>query len=283
MATELFSSLLEPSPGTNADSMNGSGGTAIVSTSSGVTSSIHLTLVLNGLFFSDETSDVPLNIRLESVEKKQIIIEDILRVKKPNHDINVIEVSSPVSVYDLRMLTRGKLQITVESRKNPEALRIQGNVVTRVSCELFQTLLSSHNPESKTKSNGMAWLYMNKEGSLVYNIQTHNLNLDENPLITLTNDNGGKKNTELEDLTPSLQMDHAQGVVDRLGPRVLEPLYSGDLGINIATKAETSLIKGKFIVRPVTVSHITIYKLKLEGIIFIIGRSRRYRTHFVET
>lgn len=252
LSTELFSALLEPSPGTNPDNMAGSGGTAIVSTSSGVTSSIHLTLVLNGLFSADETADVPLNIRLESVEKKQIIIEDIQRVKKPNHDINVIEVSSPVSVYDLRMLTRGKLQIIVESRKNSEALRIQGNVVTRVSCELFQTLLSTHNPESKTKSNGMAWLYMNKDGSLVYNIETNNLNLVENPLITLTNDNGGKKNTELEDLTSSLQMDHAQGVVDRLGPRVLEPLYSGNLGINVATKTESSLIRGKFSVRPVT-------------------------------
>lgn len=252
LSTELFSALLEPSPGTNPDSMAGSGGTAIVSTSSGVTSSIHLTLVLNGLFSADETADVPLNIRLESVEKKQIIIEDIQRVKKPNHDINVIEVSSPVSVYDLRMLTRGKLQIIVESRKNSESLRIQGNVVTRVSCELFQTLLSTHNPESKTKSNGMAWLYMNKDGSLVYNIETNNLNLVENPLITLTNDNGGKKNTELEDLTSSLQMDHAHGVVDRLGPRVLEPLYSGNLGINVATKTESSLIRGKFSVRPVT-------------------------------
>lgn len=255
LSTELFSSLLEPSPGTNPDIMAGSGGTAIVSTSSGVTSSIHLTLVLNGLFASDEIADVPLNIRLESVEKKQIIIEDVQRVKKPDHEINIIEVSSPVSVYDLRMLTRGKLQIIVESKKNPEALRIQGNVITRVSCELFQTLLSSHNAESKTKSNGMAWLYMNRDGSLVYNIQTHNLNLADNPLITLTNDNGGKKNTELEDLTSSLQMEHKWiGTVDRLGPRVLEPLYNGDLGLNVATKSETSLIRGKFSVRPVTVN-----------------------------
>lgn len=252
LSTELFSSLLEPSPGTNPEFMAGAGGTAIVSTSNGVTSSIHLTLVLNGLFSSEEVADVPLNIRLESVEKKQIIIEDIQRVKKPNHDINVIEVSSPVSIYDLRMLTRGKLQIIVESRKNAEALRIQGNVVTRVSCELFQTLLSSHNTESKAKASGMAWLYMNKDGSLVYNIHTNNLNLDEKPLITLTNDSGGKKNAELEDLTSSLQMDHAYGIVDRLGPRVLEPLYSGNLGINVATRAESSLIRGKFTVRPVT-------------------------------
>ncbi|KAG5681985.1 hypothetical protein PVAND_011384 [Polypedilum vanderplanki] len=252
LSTELFSSLLEPGPNTRPEIMAGAGGTAIVSTNSGVAPSIHLTLVLNGLFGPDEVADVPLNIRLESVEKKQIIIEEIQRVKKPNHDINVIEFSSPVSVYELRMLTRGKLQIVVESRKKPEALRIQGSVVTRVACELFQTILSSHNAESKTKSSGMAWLYLNKEGSLVYNIQTHNLNLADNPLITLTNDNGGKKNTELEDLTSSLDMDRANGIVDKLGPRVLEPLYAGDLGLNVATKTETSLIRGKFSVRPVT-------------------------------
>lgn len=252
LSTELFSSLLEPAPGTNADVMAGAGGTAIVSTNSGVAPSIHLTLVVNGLFEPDETSDIPLNIRLESVEKRSVIIEEIQRVKKPNHDINVIEFSSPVSVNELRLLTRGKLQIVVESKKKPEALRIQGSVITRVACELFQTLLSSHNPDSKTKSAGMAWLYLNKDGSLVYNIQTHNLNMGDKPLITLTNDNGGKKNTELEDLTSSLEMDRANGVVDKLGPRVLEPLYAGDLGLNVATKSETSLIRGKFSVRPVT-------------------------------
>lgn len=252
LSTELFSSLLEPSPTSSSELMRGAGGTAIVSTSSGATSSIHLTLVFNGLFMPDEISDVPLNIRLESVEKRQIIIDEIQRVKKPSTDINIIEVSSPVSPYDLRMLTRGKLQIIVESRKKPEALRIQGNVVTRVACELFQTPLSSHNPDAKTKASGMAWLYLNKDGSLVYNIETHNLNMADNPLITLINDNGGKKNAELEDLTSSLEADRATGIVDKLGPRVLEPLYNGDLGINIATKTETSLIRGKFSVRQVT-------------------------------
>ena len=74
LSTELFSALLEPGSGTNPDQMAGAGGTAIVSTSSGATSSIHLTLVLNGLFSPDESADVPLNIRLENVEKRQVKI-----------------------------------------------------------------------------------------------------------------------------------------------------------------------------------------------------------------
>lgn len=255
LSTELFSSLMEPAAGTNPQQMSGAGGTAIVSTSSGAASSIHLTLVLNGLFGADEIADVPLNIRLEN-EKKQIILEDIKRVKKPAHDVNVIELSSPVSTIDLRMLTRGRLTITVESRRNPEALRIRGNVVTRVACEVFQTVLASHNSESSTRSSGLAWVFMNKDGSLVYNVHTNNLNLQEQPLIALIDDSA-KRKTDLEDLTSSLVMDTAVGTLDRLGPRVLEPLYSGDLAINVATLNESTLIRGRLVPRPVADSRDT--------------------------
>lgn len=37
----------------------------------------------------------------------------------------------------------------------------------------------------------------------------------------------------------------ANGTLAKLGPKVLEPLYSGNLAINIATKNESSLIRGK--------------------------------------
>lgn len=76
---ELFSSLLEPAPGTNPEQMNGAGGTAIVSTKSGVTSSIYLTIVLNGIFSPDDIADVPLNIRLEMQNKDQVILEETQR------------------------------------------------------------------------------------------------------------------------------------------------------------------------------------------------------------
>ncbi|XP_055526281.1 dorsal-ventral patterning protein Sog [Wyeomyia smithii] len=245
---ELFSSLLEPAPGTNPEQMNGAGGTAIVSTKSGVTSSIYLTLVLNGVFSSDDIADVPLNIRLEMQNKDQIILEDTQRVRKPAHDINIIEVSSPLSVNDLRLLTRGKLTVVVESKRKPEALRIQGTIQTRVACEVFQTLLASHNPESRTDSSGLSWMYLNKEGSLVYNIQTHNLHMNYNPVITLIDDSA-KRKAEIENL--SFNSDHVSGTVDRMGPRVLEPLYSSDLAINVANDLNLNLIHGKFVARPV--------------------------------
>lgn len=262
LSTELFSSLLEPASDTIPEIMAGAGGTAVVSTSSGATSSIHLTLVLNGLFSYDEIADVPLNIRIESAEKKQIVLEDIVIVKKPAHDYNVIEFSSPVTTHDLRLLTRGKLLLTVESRKRP-ALRIQGNILTRVSCEIFQTLLVPGSSESKTKSSGLAWMYLNKNGSLVYNVHTDDLNLQERPMITIV-DESGKRKTEVEDLTPSLSFDNAIGSIDRLGPRVLEPLYAENLAINVANVNDDSLLRGRLISRQVADSRDSVEPILLK-------------------
>lgn len=266
LSTELFSSLLEPAPSDiSGDIMSGVGGTAIVSTSSGATSSIHLTVVFNGIFNNDDIADVPLNIRLESAEKKQIILEDIVSVKKPAVDYNVVQFSTPVSTHDLRLLTRGKLTLTLESRKRPNVLRIQGPVVTRVSCELFQTLLVPSTAESQTKSSGLAWMYLNREGTLMYNIHTDELNLQENPLITLVDDSG-KRKTELEDLTPSLSFNNAIGTIDRLGPRVLEPLYTENLVINVATENVESLIRGRLNLRQVADSRDTTEPILLKRI-----------------
>ncbi|XP_031627582.1 dorsal-ventral patterning protein Sog isoform X2 [Contarinia nasturtii] len=248
LSSELFTSLLEaPSDkGVVLKELNGAGGTAVVSTSSGATSSIHLTLVLNGLFLN-ESADVPLNVRLEIADKKQKVLQDTVVVKKSNYDYNVIEFSSPVTTQDLRSLTRGKLNLIVESRRRPE-IHIQGSILTRATCEIYQTVLAPTTTESKTTTSGLAWAYMNRDGALVYNIYTDDLKLQESPLITLVDDSV-KRKTDLEDLTPSLSFNNAIGVLDRMGPRVLEPLYANNLAINIATENEQNLIRGRLIGR----------------------------------
>ncbi|XP_053657899.1 dorsal-ventral patterning protein Sog [Anopheles marshallii] len=251
LAHELFSALLEPAA--QPDVMSGAGGTAIVSTSSGVTSSIHLTIVLNGLFAPEDVSDVPLNVRLESLDKRQLILEDVQRVRKPAHDINVLEVSSPVSVSDLRLLTRGKLTLTVESRRNPDLLRLHGPVRGRVACEVFQTLLSSHGVDVRSDASGLAWMYQNREGSLVYHVQTHRLHGQPgtaSPVLTLIDDSA-KRKPELETLARAFAGEHAAGVIDRMGPRVLEPLYAGELAIHVTNDQNLTLLHGKFVTRQV--------------------------------
>lgn len=75
LASEQYSSLLEPAPGTDSAAMVGSGGTAIVSTSSSVSTSFHIAVIFNGLFTGTDFRDVPLTITLSQDERKIILQE----------------------------------------------------------------------------------------------------------------------------------------------------------------------------------------------------------------
>ncbi|XP_073829379.1 chordin short gastrulation isoform X1 [Musca autumnalis] len=249
LQSELFSALMEPAPGSKSDILNGSGGTAIVSTSSGAASSMHLTLVFNGVFAPDDYVDAPVNIRIESPDRREVVLDEVQKVRKPSSEVNVLEISSPISKENLRLMSRGKLLLTVESKKNP-SLRIQGHIVTRTTCEIFQTLLAPHNSELKTNSSGLAWVFLNTDGSLAYNIETDQVNARDHPEISLIED-VGKRKAVLQDLTPSFNFNQAIGTVDKLGHKVVEALYNGDLGVNIAVDRETSLIRGRLAPRPV--------------------------------
>ncbi|KAM8721053.1 hypothetical protein ACLKA7_006999 [Drosophila subpalustris] len=255
LQTELFSSLLEApllANGKPDPQLAGAGGTAIVSTSSGAASSMHLTLLFNGVFGVEEFADAALSVRIELPERKELIFDEVPRVRKPSAEINILELSSPISIQNLRLMSRGKLLITVESKKYPQ-LRIQGHIVTRASCEIFQTLLApSHGSgeSSVTRSSGLAWVYLNTDGSLAYNIETDHVNTRDRPNISLIEEQG-KRKAKLEDLTPNFNFNQAIGSVEKLGPKVLESLYAGELGVNVATEHEASLIRGRLVPRPV--------------------------------
>lgn len=244
LGTELFSSLLEPAPGTNPSLMAGAGGTAIVSASTTISPSIHVAIVFNGVFLPNETSNVPINVTL-ALDGKQIILEERLKVTKPAHELNLIEISSPLSPSDLRQLTRGRLVLSVTSVSQPQAMHLTGKLITKATCELFQTTLSSFSSSlNPYGTSGLAWLYLNHEGALVFRVQIDGLHRDHIISITLT-DMTTKRRTDVEDLTPSLRNGWANGTIDKLGPKVLEPLYSGNLAVNVATQNESSLIRGR--------------------------------------
>lgn len=162
--------------------------------------------------------------------------------------MNLVEISSPVAAADLRLLTRGRLMLSISSSSRPESLRLSGNVITKAACELFQTPLSSTASDKTANPNGvsgLAWLYLNNEGSLVYNIQVDGLQEHTGTVFVTLVDIGMKRRTEIEDLTPSYYQGWANGTVEKLGPKVLEPLYSGNLAVNVATEKDSSLIRGK--------------------------------------
>ncbi|XP_076251804.1 chordin short gastrulation [Rhynchophorus ferrugineus] len=252
LGTELLSSLLEPAPGSDSSAMMGTGGTAIVSTST-VMPSINVVIIFNGIFTPFETKNIPVNVTLSLDEKKQIVLQETVAVSKPASDINVINVSASVTQAQLRLLTRGHILLSISSVSKPEALKLSGNVITKATCELFQTVLSSaSNTGNPDGVSGIAWLYINNAGSLIYNIQIDKLPPKENPPIITLIDVSTKRKTEVEDLTLHFHGDGwLNGTIDKLGPKVLDPLYSGDLSINVATRSESNLIRGKLVSKPV--------------------------------
>jgi chordin len=265
LSTELFSALLQPAAGTDSLIMNGAGGMAIVSASSSALS-IHVSLVFNGIFSPDDVADVPLLVRLESLEKHQVVLQEEVKVEKPVYELNVVEVWSTVSNAELRLLTRGKLVVSIASKRKPAELLLEGRVMTRATCEIFQGVLLAADPDSSNEeeedikkslytpilTSGMAWMFMNRDGSLVYSVQLDELNQDAPMLVLVSSHHSGGKRSmlELEDLTPSLNHGWANGTLDRLSPRELEQLYGGELSLNVATRTEPSVVRGRLAPRP---------------------------------
>jgi len=245
LSTEQFSSLLEPTAGVDRSPMSGAGATAIVSASSASAPSIHVSLVFNGLFLPNDLADVPLIVQLEHQEKDYVVLREEIVVKKPSNELNFGEVRSALSGADLRLLTRGKLSISIMSRKEPQALRLAGAVSPRVTCDMYQTLLLSETPSA---SYGLAWLFLDRVGALRYGVQLIGLE-EESPLVTLVEE-GSKRRTELEDLTPSLFGGLANGSLDRPGPRLLQPLFNEELSV-VAASHLGSMLRGRLFERPV--------------------------------
>lgn len=169
-------------------------------------------------------------------------------VRKPDYDLNLINISMPVSPSDLRLLTRARLVLSVSSVSNPDALRLSGSVVAKATCEIFQSALSSTSSDRNANQQGvlgLSWLYLNNEGSLIYNVQVDGIDDEKKPVIITLVDTSNKRRTELEDLTPSFHQGWANGTLNRLGPKMVESLYSGNLMVNVATTTDSSLISGK--------------------------------------
>lgn len=250
LSTEQFSSLLEPSLGVDWAAMSGSGGTAIVSATSFIsTPSVHISLIFNGLFLPNDVSDVPIVVQLEHAEKNHVVLREETIVKKPSNEINSGEVRGTISVTDLRLLSRGKLTISVMSKKDPEALKLFGAVAPRVSCDMYQALLTSETGSGS--ASGLGWAFLDRYGALRYGFEVLGMD-NELPVALTLIDESGKKKLEVEDLTPSLIGGIANGTLERPGPRLLEPLLNGDLAVVASSLQESGTsLKGRLIARPV--------------------------------
>lgn len=151
------------------------------------------------LFRPQDVQDVPVLVRLETADGSRQVLEETVRVAKPAAELNEASVTAAVTAADLRLLTRGKLVLSVSSAlaSASRRLALAGAVQPRAVCELFQAPLSiaeaaaeaEHQDsssgngsdarprppqpatDSKDKPAGQAWLYVDRHGALVYGVQ----------------------------------------------------------------------------------------------------------------
>ncbi|XP_077288027.1 dorsal-ventral patterning protein Sog-like [Arctopsyche grandis] len=249
--TEMFSSLLEVQPGYGLLT-NGWGATAAISASAGAGAgavpSLYITLMFTGVLNPEETMNVSISIKLEVIDKNITIIEEVYRVRKPAAGLNIIELSSPVSVSDFKLLARGRLALSVEALRPNFGIRttLRGPVLPKLACELFYAPLVAA-PRSSLAS-GVTWLHLNREGDLIYTVQVDELNMKESPMIMLR-DESNKRHIDLE-LAHFLGNGIFSGSLQKIG-KIFEPLYAGNLSVDVTTRSNKSVLKGRLVSKPI--------------------------------
>ncbi|XP_063825569.1 dorsal-ventral patterning protein Sog [Ostrinia nubilalis] len=253
LSSEMFTSLLEPEhpPATIGNGPCDDyrtlgqdegwwGGTAVVTGAAGAAPSLHLALLYNGVF-TPASRDQAVRVLLTLPDKNQTIINDVQKVPKPSYEMNILEVSTPVSAAELRSLARGRLLLTVESIGNPDR-RISGSVRQRAACEVFHASLVAERPPASPAPEGLALLYIDKEGSLVYDIQVDNMGITD-PKITLVEEQG-KRHSQVEILDTHI------GVLARPSARIFPPLYDDQLAVHIGADLGPPVLRGRLMSRP---------------------------------
>lgn len=74
-----------------------------------------------------------------------------IRVDKLTNGTVIVELRSPVTISDLNALSRRDLVVTVEARQSN--FKLQGVVVPRAYCELYQTLVLSNGHQADSKKD----------------------------------------------------------------------------------------------------------------------------------
>ncbi|XP_068201291.1 dorsal-ventral patterning protein Sog isoform X2 [Palaemon carinicauda] len=245
--TEVFSSLLIPSPTAN-QTLSG-GGTAIISVDR-KTDSLHVSLVFNGVFGPSESHNTTLAVQLTPARALSPVVDTIV-LSKIASDLNRVEYMTTLGNSSLRLLTRGHVSMKVWSQAAPE-LALEGLVTSRVTCNVFSTVLSLPEPEnledavsaytaySPPYGAGWALVTLSNEGDFEYEIFIKGMTVESLKLETQHR----KGHRVVEDITSSFSGNWANGTYSRPTYRDLDALLRGKIEV-VATSGDSGhVLKG---------------------------------------
>ncbi|KAM6970135.1 chordin [Aplochiton taeniatus] len=231
LLSETFSSTL-----TSEEEHSGMGGIAML-TLSDTENNLHFILITQGLLKHTSGTEPPLvAIRVQLQYRQQVLRE--IRNNVTLHDPDFAEVLTDLNSRELFWLSRGQLEIAVET-EGEEPQRISGFITGRRSCDTIQSVMSSGDAlvPGKTGGVGSAVFYLHDNGTLDYQIQVAGVTSEVVGVTIELKPRRRSKRSVLYDLTPdySSTTGRAAGSWGRLEARHIHMLLQNELFINVAT------------------------------------------------
>ncbi|XP_030634623.1 chordin [Chanos chanos] len=238
---ETFSAILSSEEG-----HSGTGGIAMV-TLSDTENNLHFILLLQGLIPPSHGSVlVPIRVRL--LYRHHLLRE--IRANITTHDLDFAEVLTDLNSRELFWLSRGQLQIAVETEGH-DPRQISGFITGKKSCDTLQSVMSSGDAltPGNTGGVGSAVFSLHSNGTLDYQIQVVGVSSSVVGVTIEMKPRRRSKRSVLYDVTsefwPSEEEKRggvgvgggrAVGSCNRMEARHVHMLLQNELFINIATE-----------------------------------------------
>ncbi|XP_033885023.3 chordin-like [Acipenser ruthenus] len=225
---ETFSSII-----TSDAERAGMGGIAML-TLSDVENNLHFILMFEGLLERREKERSIVPIRVELLYHRHVLRE--IRANVTSHDPDFAEVLTNLNNREMFWLSRGQLEIAVATEgKNPR--RISGYITGKKSCDTIQSVLSSGDALTPTKTGavGSATLTLHDNGTLEYQIQVAGVASKVTGVTIETKPRRRSRRNVLFDMTADYNEGRVVGTWERLNARDIHMLLQNELFLNVAT------------------------------------------------
>uniref|UniRef100_A0A672N067 Chordin n=1 Tax=Sinocyclocheilus grahami TaxID=75366 RepID=A0A672N067_SINGR len=245
---ETFSAIL-----TSDEVHSGMGGIAML-TLSDTENNLHFILILQGLVPHGTSVKVPVRVKL--LYRQHLLRE--IRANISADDSDLAEVLADLNSRELFWLSRGQLQISVETEgQNPR--QISGNISGKRSCDALQSVMSSGSAltPGKTGGVGSAVFTLHHNGSLDYQVLVAGLSSTVVGVTIEMKPRRRSKRSVLYDITADFSAaeerggGRAVGSCSRVEARHIHMLLQNELFINIATaEQQESELRGQIRMLP---------------------------------
>nr|XP_055053605.1 chordin isoform X1 [Misgurnus anguillicaudatus] len=231
---ETFSAIL-----TSEEMHSGMGGIAML-TLSDTENNLHFILIVQGLIQHAEKPSVKVPVRVKLLYRQHLLRE--IRANISAEDSDFAEVLSDLNSRELFWLSRGQLQIAVET-EGPNPRQISGHISGKTSCDTLQSVMSSGSALTPVKTGGVgsAVFTLHQNGSLDYQVLVAGLTSSVVGVTIEMKPRRRSKRSVLYDITADYSpagekgSGRATGACGRVEARHIHMLLQNELFINIAT------------------------------------------------